>query len=151
LCVDVPKKPVKEYSAVTIDNLNEMIKNGISIGAHTQTHPILTRVKPEALGKEIIMCKHKLEEIVGTEVKTFCYPNGKPGDFNDFTIDMVKKAGYIGAVVSYIRIESNFNPYTIGRFGASNNFDEFLWKLYGGEFLAYKILHRTRNPNSSGK
>jgi peptidoglycan/xylan/chitin deacetylase (PgdA/CDA1 family) len=141
LNVNVPQKPTTPYAPVSMDHLKVMVNNGISIGLHTKTHPILSKVTPKVIEEEVVRPKHRLEQLLGMEVLTFCYPNGQPEDFNEQVVEKVKEAGYLGAVVSYISLNSKFNPYTIYRIGAPNSLEDFLWKLYGGELLTYKLLY----------
>ncbi len=94
---------VKEQLAVSSRNpvriltgpqIREMVEAGISFGAHTVHHPILTRIPPRRAQEEIGESKVQLERILSREVKGFCYPNGEAGDFNDVIKSMVQHAGY---------------------------------------------------------
>lgn len=69
----------------------------ITIGAHTITHPILSRVDSEQAENEIIEGKACIEERLGLPVHYFAYPNGSEKDFNKEHVDMVRKAGYRAA------------------------------------------------------
>jgi peptidoglycan/xylan/chitin deacetylase (PgdA/CDA1 family) len=72
---------------------------GMSIGAHTITHPILTQLQPSAAFKEITESKARLEAMLGEPVSLFAYPNGKPGrDYGAEHVEMVRRAGFTAAV-----------------------------------------------------
>ena len=58
----------------------------ITIGAHTRTHPILSRLTREKMEDEIIGGKHDLEKIIGRPVTQFAYPNGRWADINADTV-----------------------------------------------------------------
>ena len=64
------------------------------IGAHTLTHPDLDKIGIKNARDEILGSKEYLENILGRDVKMFCYPQGK---YNDKIIRIVKKAGFVGA------------------------------------------------------
>ncbi|MCA9397575.1 polysaccharide deacetylase family protein [candidate division WWE3 bacterium] len=64
------------------------------IGAHTMTHPELTKVPLEEAKKEIEESKTFLETILGKEVPMFCYPRGL---FNNSIKNLTKDAGFKGA------------------------------------------------------
>lgn len=64
------------------------------LGAHTMSHPHLTIKDTSEAKKEIITSKTYLEELLGREVKTFCYPYG---EFNENIKNIVKEAGFLGA------------------------------------------------------
>lgn len=72
--------------------------NGIEIGGHTVTHPILTKLSDDAARHEIIENKQVLEQITGKPLRLFAYPNGKIGmDFDQRHVQMVEAAGYCAA------------------------------------------------------
>ena len=81
------------------------------IGAHTYHHRNLRRLSSEEAEREIVEGKKGLEEIIGREMKAFCYPMG---NFNDVIIDMVKRAGFIGARTTKLFTSKVKNPYEIG-------------------------------------
>jgi len=75
-----------------------LAREGIDIGAHTVSHPILTHVDDAQAREEIRRGKLQLEEITGKTVRHFAYPNGKPEiDFDKRHVQMVKDAGYAAA------------------------------------------------------
>jgi peptidoglycan/xylan/chitin deacetylase (PgdA/CDA1 family) len=75
--------------------VRELHRAGIEIGAHTMTHPILTRVDAETARREIADSKARLEQIIGTRVASFAYPNGKPArDYDATHVAMVKECGF---------------------------------------------------------
>ena len=46
------------------------------IGSHSVTHPILTRLAPDEVGRELADSRAALEAWTGRPVTGFCYPNG---------------------------------------------------------------------------
>jgi peptidoglycan/xylan/chitin deacetylase (PgdA/CDA1 family) len=83
------------------DEVRGLAEAGVEIGAHTVTHPILSKLSPDAAWAEIADSKAALESILGCKVKTFAYPNGRPEkDFTAADVERVRKAGYIGAVTT---------------------------------------------------
>jgi len=70
------------------------IARSFDIGGHTYHHLVLTRVSLKEAEREIVEGKQRLEDIIGKEVLSFCYPRGK---FNDEVIKIVKSAGFVGA------------------------------------------------------
>jgi peptidoglycan/xylan/chitin deacetylase (PgdA/CDA1 family) len=88
---------------VTSDMICAMASQGIEIGAHTVSHPILSNLEDNAAQYEIEQCKRDLEAITGNPVRYFAYPNGKPGlDFNARHAMMAKEAGYEAAFTTEI-------------------------------------------------
>jgi hypothetical protein len=79
--------------------IKRLHNEGMEIGGHTISHPILAMLDEKDARAEIIGGKHRLEEITGAPVTLFAYPNGKPGrDYGPRDVDLVKKAGFAAAV-----------------------------------------------------
>ena len=83
---------------LTPETLRTLTQHRIEIGAHTVSHPILTSLDPDSARYEIEECKRHLEEITGSPVRFFAYPNGKIGsDFDARHVAMVRAAGFSAA------------------------------------------------------
>jgi peptidoglycan/xylan/chitin deacetylase (PgdA/CDA1 family) len=65
------------------EGVRSMVARGVSIGAHTCSHPILTRVTPERAVVEVSSSVDRVRAETGLAVLGFAYPNGQPGDFDD--------------------------------------------------------------------
>jgi peptidoglycan/xylan/chitin deacetylase (PgdA/CDA1 family) len=91
---------------------------GMAIGGHTVTHPILTRVDIATARDEIDRGRRVLEELVGSRVRLFAYPNGRPHlDYAAAHEDLVREAGFDGAVsTAHGAAATGDNPYQIPRF-----------------------------------
>jgi peptidoglycan/xylan/chitin deacetylase (PgdA/CDA1 family) len=100
LCgVDIPLAPPPGHEALTGDELRALSADGVEIGCHTETHPILSRVQhPDELKREIAGAKQHLEEQTGIPIRHFCYPNGRAIDINSDVLRLVREAGYQSAV-----------------------------------------------------
>jgi peptidoglycan/xylan/chitin deacetylase (PgdA/CDA1 family) len=97
---------------LTWDQVRQMRREGIEFGAHTVTHPILSRQKPEGVWWELVTSKSKVESELQEEIPLFAYPNGKPDDYNPGVIEMVKKAGFRCAVTTSFGInQAGTDPY----------------------------------------
>jgi peptidoglycan/xylan/chitin deacetylase (PgdA/CDA1 family) len=76
-----------------------LISLGMSVGAHTVTHPILSRVDDEAARFEIERGRDDLEQITGELIELFAYPNGVPGvDYEARHVQMVRSCGFAAAL-----------------------------------------------------
>jgi peptidoglycan/xylan/chitin deacetylase (PgdA/CDA1 family) len=133
LKVSLPPVPTPGFTALTWEQIREMMENGIDVGSHTCTHPRLVCVKKENLIREIIGSKERIQEMTGAEVKSFCYPNGEKADYDDHIKEMVKKAGYTNAVVAFWDIRNIFNLFEWGRYGIDENMMYFKKVAYGVE------------------
>ena len=98
LCGMLPDGPPGDLM-MTSSQVRALHQAGMEIGAHTVNHPILSNMAPEAARQEIVDCKRELEDITGTPVRWFAYPNGKPQrDYGAEHVGMVKAAGFEAAV-----------------------------------------------------
>lgn len=77
----------------------------ITIGAHTHRHPILSTLTEQQALDEIQTSKSILESKIGTEIKSFAYPNGRPGkDFTDRDPELVRSLGFKVAVTTQVGV-----------------------------------------------
>lgn len=72
---------------------------GMAIGAHTCSHPILTRLDPASARREMADGRDRLEAMIDAPVRLFAYPNGKPGeDYDAHHVAMARELGFAAAV-----------------------------------------------------
>lgn len=84
---------------MTSQELKVMHQAGMKIGAHTVSHPILTRLTDEQARDEIQGSKRFLEQLLQERVGLFAYPNGKPGeDYTRRSVDLVRSLDFDAAV-----------------------------------------------------
>lgn len=92
---------VDDVPRMSIEDLKAIHARGFEIGAHTDDHPILVYCTEERAKHEIGAVREVLAGHVGTPIKSFAYPNGRPfADFSSLHVDMVKRAGYTSAVTT---------------------------------------------------
>ena len=61
------------------------------IGSHTATHPDLSAIDVPSASEEIGVSKMILENLIGREVASFCYPYGR---YSQGIVGLVRKFGY---------------------------------------------------------
>jgi peptidoglycan/xylan/chitin deacetylase (PgdA/CDA1 family) len=67
---------LNQHPMLTWEQIREMHKGGVSYGAHTLTHPDLTRLPAERLEAEVSGPKAIIQDALGSLVDTFAYPYG---------------------------------------------------------------------------
>ena len=93
--------PPPEYAPLTWDEVRSLAGDGVEFGAHTRTHPILSRLPDrDRMREEIAGSKARIEAELGTPVVHFCYPNGTPADYNEAVVDVVRECGFASAVTA---------------------------------------------------
>lgn len=101
------------------EQIKELLNNNIEIGSHTKSHPDLSKAPETKVQAEIFESKQILENLIGAQVVSFCYPSGK---YNDVVENFVKEAGY---------------DYAVTTNGGLASFENFL------ELARYRINHDT--------
>jgi peptidoglycan/xylan/chitin deacetylase (PgdA/CDA1 family) len=116
--VSVPREPVGPYQPMSWDDARRLAATGlVSFGAHTVTHPILSRVGADRAAVEIARSRARIEEELGAVSSTFCYPNGEPSDFGEREVALCREAGFTGAVtVAYEVASAGADPFRVPRF-----------------------------------
>lgn len=105
--------------------LEEISRAGMSIGAHTKTHPYLVSIKDKNILKdEIIGSKKILEDHLQKPITAFAYPFGH---YNDTILEIVKEAGFRTARSTYkgVNHESK-DRYTLRSILVSEDFKQFV-------------------------
>jgi peptidoglycan/xylan/chitin deacetylase (PgdA/CDA1 family) len=63
----------------------------VTIGSHTETHPMLTQISDEDSLREIVESRNHLEDLLGREITLFSFPFG---DFDESLCQVCREAGY---------------------------------------------------------
>ena len=81
------------------EQLRQLQRAGMEIGAHTVHHPILKTLASAEAEREISTGRRRLQEIINAPVDVFAYPNGKPGrDYDQTHVAMLSRLGFRAAV-----------------------------------------------------
>lgn len=115
--------------ALTSDELLSLADGAlIEIGAHTRSHPTLTRLTVEEQTEEIVSSKQYLEDLLNKRVWAFAYPNGER---TMATREILVRTGFRFACRSRIDlVRPGHDHYNLPRFWPGDeNRDEFTRKL----------------------
>jgi peptidoglycan/xylan/chitin deacetylase (PgdA/CDA1 family) len=137
------------YAPLSWEEIIEMQKNKVKFGAHTKNHPILTNIPTEKMEEEIRESKDLVEKKIGVVSKVFCYPNGQENDFNQKTVEIVKKIGFESALTTIPGFNDyNSDLFSLKRLSMDNtdNFANFILTLSGiKEFIRKLISYANRS------
>lgn len=107
----IPITPHRGRPALSHAELRSLSSEGFEIGAHGLSHKLLWGLPAEELAREINPCKPILEDILGTEVRMFCYPRGR---YDANAVRALEQAGYCGArTARMLATASEFEPFEI--------------------------------------
>lgn len=91
-----------ERRMLTENELTRLAASSLArIGAHTVTHPVLSQLPFDEQEKEIGRSKQRLQELIGSEVSAFSYPNGTDADYTHETVAAVRRAGFTMAYSAF--------------------------------------------------
>jgi peptidoglycan/xylan/chitin deacetylase (PgdA/CDA1 family) len=104
--VRIPSTAPPSSEPLRWEEIREMAAHGISFGAHTKSHPILSSLENEQqIRQEIEGSRDRLAGELGRAPMHFSYPNGQRHDVTDRIRSLVREAGIQTAVST----ESGFN------------------------------------------
>lgn len=93
LCQELQEE-AKPNEVLSWQRLRELSEEGIAIGAHTHTHPLMNQLNLEEAREEAIHSRDELQRQLGKEIHSFCYP---AGGVSDEVATMLKDVGYAAA------------------------------------------------------
>lgn len=92
------------------EHIKLLKKQGMEIGGHTHSHPIIAKLDDTTLKSELKKNKQILENILNHKLLLFAYPNGKTGiDYLKNQSRLVNEVGYMAAVSTDWGTSSNYS------------------------------------------
>ena len=135
--------PLAGRPLVSWDDARELHRNGLTLGAHTRTHPLLPELPRADAEEEIAGSRADLARALGEPVETFAYPFGR---WDEATAEAVRRAGF-GCAVS-IRTGRNCAatpPYALRRVEIHGDESFFRFRLavvFGDSRIFGRLLRR---------
>ena len=111
---------------MTTEQKKAFVDRGWEIGAHTLTHPHLTRLSDAEVLHELVESRDRIEHELQTKVVSFAYPFGT---YDDRVKDLVKQAGFefgIATDTGGVTIEDDrFAVFRVNMFPEESTFNLF--------------------------
>jgi len=139
--LSIPDTPPRKFSGLTWDHVSKMRNSNISFAPHTVNHPILARVPDKEAQWEISESARRVTEKTGIHAKFFCYPQGGPADFSPVHPPMIEAAGMEACYIAYMDIACTSDLFSLPRYNAPNNWENFVWTMCGADYLFMRIQH----------
>lgn len=99
-----PEVATEEFSPCRMlsrSAVTEMAESGlVEFGAHTHSHAILSHLSGSEKRKEIERSIVAVQDLTGRPCRLFAYPNGRPGDYDRESIEILKECGVRTAVTT---------------------------------------------------
>jgi len=89
------------FLTLSREELRQMADAGMSIGAHTDSHPNLSQMPEDLVVRELRQNRQELEVILGQQVWALAYPFGGPGSVSAREIALAEQCGFTCAFVNY--------------------------------------------------
>lgn len=98
----------KDLNEIMLDweEIKTMSENGISFGAHTVNHPVLTRMPLDMVEEEILKSKQTIEDRLVRPVTGFAYPFGKEPQYSPKLFKILQELKFKFAVTTKIGANS---------------------------------------------
>jgi peptidoglycan/xylan/chitin deacetylase (PgdA/CDA1 family) len=95
ICSNLDGCQVAQKSVLSWEELRQLARDGVTLVAHTRTHPILTQLlSPEQVREEVIGSQIDLQREIGQVLPVFCYPSGA---HNDTVVNILEQEGFVMA------------------------------------------------------
>jgi peptidoglycan/xylan/chitin deacetylase (PgdA/CDA1 family) len=123
-----------QIQGLSWSQVSEMRVEGFEIGAHTRTHPVLTRLTETDALEEIVSSRSTIEDHLNEAVSLFAYPFGDPREHvSDRMLSLVAQVGFESAAsVLYRGVRHDEDPMSIPRFPITrDSMDIFAGKIHG--------------------
>jgi len=138
--VEIPTSVPDIYKPMSWSDAQRFTDSGHLIAPHTLTHRILTQLPLYEVEKEIKNSIVRVKEMLSHSSKSFAYPTGRPQDFNNQIIEVLKKEEMLCAVdTRHLHALSSIDLYRIPRFHLPNTQFEFIQYLSFFEELKRNI------------
>jgi peptidoglycan/xylan/chitin deacetylase (PgdA/CDA1 family) len=124
----------KRRRLLSLTELRQLAESGMSVGAHTLTHPVLCLCRDEESRHEIQQSKLELERALGRPVWAFAYPFGNPATIGEREVRFAAEAGFTCAFLNVEHWSAGpSNAFTLPRIhvGLDATLPEFAAHLSG--------------------
>jgi peptidoglycan/xylan/chitin deacetylase (PgdA/CDA1 family) len=121
-CGPQPVRSDRRYRLLNAGELRQLADAGMTIGAHTRTHPVLSLASEEEARREIVDSKAEIERVLERPVWAFAYPFGNPATMGEREFRIAQAAEYSCAFLNVERwAGEESNPFAIARTHVTTN------------------------------
>jgi peptidoglycan/xylan/chitin deacetylase (PgdA/CDA1 family) len=91
ICDELDAQPTENY-VLSWAELRQLVSEGVTLGPHTQNHPLMTRISAAEMHTEAVGSRRGHEREVGQTLPIFAYPSG---GFTDEVVQVLARAGFV--------------------------------------------------------
>jgi peptidoglycan/xylan/chitin deacetylase (PgdA/CDA1 family) len=143
----------RHFCLLTRPELQQLAASGMTIGAHTVTHPILAQLPPDLAWTEIAESRTRLESALGRRVWAFAYPFGDAASVTPRVVAMTKQLGFDVAFMNIGGgLGASLPPHTMPRVhvNAGMSLPEFEAHVSGFYESIQSLVRRTTQTETQG-
>lgn len=117
------------FEFMTWDDVRSLHRQGISIGSHTVTHPILSRLTAQALSWELRESKATIERELQAACRWMIYPNGGQEDVSPAVYSACRDVGYEAGLLLCGTINSgDVHPFMLDRIPIPGHLPDYVFQ-----------------------
>jgi len=149
--VALPAAELRERM-LTWEQVRSMQRGGVAFGAHTMTHPVISRLSRPEMEWEIAESKRLLEERLGAPVRHFAFPFGKHEECGESAVAILARGGFKSAATTEWGLNSpGTHPFYLRRvqIGETTSLAMFAFQL--NRLLLRAEFRRAAAPKSSAE
>jgi peptidoglycan/xylan/chitin deacetylase (PgdA/CDA1 family) len=90
----VPMLSEMRWTLLNVRELQQLARSGMSVGAHTMSHPVLAQCTEDEARREIIESKAELERVLAQPVWALAYPFGTPATMGQREVNLARDAKF---------------------------------------------------------
>lgn len=106
----------RRFGLLSLSELRALAAAGMTIGAHTMSHPLLSRLPLDLARAEVVDCRARLEAALETRVWAFGYPFGDAASVTPQVLAIPQEAGYAAAFLNFGGgLGASLPPYALPR------------------------------------
>jgi peptidoglycan/xylan/chitin deacetylase (PgdA/CDA1 family) len=146
ICLELRVPNDGQKSTMSWEELRQLAKEGVTLGAHTRTHPILTQLPLEKVREEVRGSIEDLKWAIGNVLPIFCYPNG---NYNRQIVQILKNEGVLLAFCGkdgYNNLK-HADLLELHRTNITRRTSAFIFRLRLLRFFSYLDMWRHRNKH----
>lgn len=91
----------RRFGLMTCGELRQLVAAGMTLGAHTVSHPVLSQTAPELARAEIVESRERLQSALQQRVWAFAYPFGDAQSVTAQVLGLAEEAGFNAAFLNY--------------------------------------------------
>ncbi|WP_302661626.1 polysaccharide deacetylase family protein [Sulfitobacter sp. SK012] len=139
-CINPKFSADHDFAVMDASTIRASVAGGlIDFGAHSMTHPILSKVSDRRLKSEIQNSIKSVEELTGVPCRLFAYPNGGPDDFDDRAVGFLRETN-VDYAVTTVQAQNKMasDSYRLSRWnvGGESSIAGFATKILCSGFIS---------------